>query len=94
MKLPNCKRPCKDCPFRKDSLRAWLGKKRITEILNCDSFTCHKNNSLQCAGFMLIKNEESMFVSLAKKLKLNLILSGNELIFKTKKECINHHSKL
>lgn len=91
MDLLNCKKPCSNCPFRKDSLQGWLGEKKMTEILNDDSFVCHKNNKLQCAGFMLIKEKESIFFRMAKALKHNLILSGKELIFENKKDCINHH---
>ena len=90
--LPNCKRPCKDCPFRKDSLQGWLGKKRMTEILQAGSFVCHKNNALQCAGHMLIKGDSNEFVRLANGLKIPLNLSGSELVFESEKECIKHHT--
>jgi len=81
MSLPNCKKPCKDCPFRKDSLKGWLGEDRITEILQSSSFVCHKKTDLQCAGFMHIKGNESEFVGLAKMLGLDTKLTGKELIF-------------
>jgi hypothetical protein len=41
-KLPIIQTPCKDCPFRKDSLKGWLGSEQMTEILEADSFVCHK----------------------------------------------------
>lgn len=91
MKLPNCNKPCKDCPFRKDTTKGWLGEDRIKEILNSNSFVCHKATDLQCAGFMIIKKEESTFVALSNKLKIDLNLKGQDLIFDTKKECIDHH---
>lgn len=91
MNLPNCKKPCKDCPFRKDSLKGWLGENRMIEILNQHSFVCHKNKKLQCAGFMIIKGDESSFVSLAKTLNVETKLTGHELIFENKNDCINHH---
>lgn len=94
MDLPNMKRPCKDCPFRKDSLEGWLGGKRMKEILNSNSFVCHKKTDLQCAGFMHIKGNESQFVALAENLGFDTKLTGKELVFETKKECIKHHSKI
>jgi len=76
MKLPNVKKPCKDCPFRKDSLKGWLGKERMQDILMSDSFVCHKKIELQCAGHMLIKNDENIFVQLANRLHLETGLTG------------------
>lgn len=101
-KIPLIKSPCKDCPFRKDCLEGWLGEKRISEILKQDSFVCHKttNNDVegsdnldrkQCAGFMLLKGSESAFVKLSKSLKLDLGLTGRELVFEHKQDCITHH---
>jgi hypothetical protein len=55
--LPNVKKPCANCPFRKDSLKGWLGKERMTEILDADSFVCHKKTDKQCAGHMLINDQ-------------------------------------
>lgn len=91
MNLPNCKKPCKDCPFRKDTLKGWLGEKRIKEILLQDSFVCHKENKLQCAGHMILNKDINSFVQVAKYLKYDLVLSGHELIFNTQKELIKHH---
>lgn len=92
MRLPNVKKPCKDCPFRKDTLKGWLGAERMTEILQCDSFVCHKKTDLQCAGHMLIKGDENAFVRLANTLGIELQLTGKELVFETTEECIKHHS--
>ena len=97
-KLPHCVRPCKHCPFRKDALEAWLGKKRITQILNARLFVCHETigkppkNRLQCAGHMIIRGEQNHFVRLAVRLGIPLNLQGQELVFETKEKCIDHHS--
>ncbi|QFR59861.1 hypothetical protein VOWphi5012_077 [Vibrio phage phi50-12] len=91
MSLPNVKKPCKDCPFRKDTMKGWLGKERMQEILNQESFVCRKKTHLQCAGHMLIKGEDNAFVSLAIRLGEDTGLSGRELVFDTEEECINHH---
>lgn len=90
-KLPYIKSPCKDCPFRKDSVQGWLGEKRMTEILESQSFVCHKKTSSQCAGHMIIKKDDNGFVSLAKRCGIDLELKGQELVFDTEQDCINHH---
>lgn len=93
MNLPNCKKPCNNCPFRKDALKGWLGSKRMESILQSSSFTCHKTNKeLQCAGHMLIKKEENEFYLLANKLGYDLQLKGEDLIFETEEDCIAHHA--
>lgn len=97
MKLPNCKKPCSNCPFRKDSLKGWLGEKRIKEILEADTFVCHKTTKgtakdrLQCAGHMLLVKEQNSFYRLAARMGIDLGLSGSELIFPDKESCIKRH---
>lgn len=90
--LPNCKKPCKNCPFRKDTLKGWLGSDRMESILNQGSFVCHKNNDLQCAGHMIIKKEENDFFRQARQFGIDLGLKGQDLIFEHEEDCINHHS--
>lgn len=97
IKLPYMNAPCSDCPFRKDSLQGWLGKKRMTSILQSHSFVCHKTTNKtdsdrrQCAGHMIIKGDENKFVYLAKRLRIPLDLRGKDLIFESEQECIKHH---
>lgn len=98
MKIPRVKTPCKDCPFRKDTLEGWLGEDRMTEILASDLFPCHKTTGgrlrdrKQCAGHMLMKGHENAFVRLAARMNEDLGLKGAELVFDTKQACIDHHS--
>lgn len=92
MRLPNVKQPCTNCPFRKDSLKGWLGRDRMTEILDSNSFVCHKNNNLQCAGHMLINGDNNDFVQIASRLKVETGLTGRILVFDSREECISHHS--
>ena len=92
MKIPCVKKPCKDCPFRKDSLEGWLGSERMIGILDTDSFVCHKNTDLQCAGHMLIKGDENIFVKTANEMTIDLKLKGRELVFVNKATCIEHHT--
>lgn len=91
MRLSNCKHPCLSCPFRKDSLNSWLGEERMTEIIESTSFVCHKDNSLQCAGHMILNKDSNEFVKLAKAMNIKTGLKGHKLIFNSKDECINHH---
>ena len=90
--LPNVKKPCKDCPFRKDSLKGWLGRERMAEILETDSFVCHKKTDLQCAGHMLINENDNGFVRLAGRMGIPLNLTGKELVFESRSDCIEHHA--
>ena len=89
--LPNVKKPCKDCPFRTDSSRGWLGADGMTEILDSGSFVCHKKSHLQCAGHMLINGDSNIFVRAANRLRIPLELSGGDAIFNSRDECISHH---
>ena len=38
-KLPIMQTPCNNCPFRKDSLKGWLGSERMTEISESETET-------------------------------------------------------
>lgn len=90
-KLPHITRPCRDCPFRRDSLKGWLGEQRMTEILGADSFVCHKKTDKQCAGHMTIRGNDNGFVRLAGQLGIELDLTGRELVFDSQQACIEHH---
>lgn len=94
MKLPNVPRPCSNCPFRKDTLKGWLGSERATEICESESFTCHKTSKprLQCAGHMLLMKDNNAFFALAKALKIDLKLTGGELVFDSTQDFIKHHT--
>ena len=92
MKLPHINKPCKDCPFRKDSMKGWLGKNRMSGILKQGSFVCHKKTDLQCAGHMLIKGQDNDFVRMADRMNIPLAISGRELVFDTLTDCIEHHT--
>lgn len=61
-------KPCKDCPFRTDCLKGWLGRGRAIEIAHSltalqQSFPCHKtteetgnpkNGEQHCAGALIM----------------------------------------
>lgn len=94
----HCKKPCKNCPFRKGTMKGWLGKSRITKILKAESFVCHKTTQgkmferLQCAGHMILNGEKNEYVRLANIFEMPLNLKGQELIFDSKKECIEKNT--
>jgi hypothetical protein len=92
-KLPHQKAPCRDCPYRRDSLAGWLGEARATELVRAKSFVCHKKPHLQCAGHMLLNQHNNDFVALAQRLGYTLNLSGTALVFNTRAEFIAHHSQ-
>ncbi|WP_338764067.1 DUF6283 family protein [Bernardetia sp. ABR2-2B] len=70
----NLKKPCKNCPFRKDCKKGWLGENRATEVANSPfsdtTFACHETTGVkkgidkpiqehsQCAGAMLLLDKE------------------------------------
>ena len=76
--LPYRKKPCSQCPLRTDALKGWLGD-RMVEILKQGSFVCHKNTNLQCAGHMILKDQENTFVQIAERLGVVLELKGKNL---------------
>jgi len=92
-------KPCANCPFRKDTLKGWLGARRMTEIIKAESFVCHKTTSgkqierKQCAGHMLLLTYNNEFYRLAKRLLPNFNLTGRELVFDSVTDAIKHHRK-
>jgi len=60
-------KPCKNCPFRTDCLKGWLGEDRAEEIVNGGEFACHETTTFDdegepiesdkdkhCAGFLIL----------------------------------------
>lgn len=92
MKVPCVKKPCKDCPFREDSMEGWLGKDRAKEIAEAQSFVCHKNTDLQCAGHMIMRGHHNEFVRTAARLNVDLGLKGDVLVFDDVQDFIDHHA--
>lgn len=70
----NLKKPCNNCPFRKNSQQGWLGEERADEVANYafqdSTFACHKTTGVekgkeiptdehsQCAGAMILLDKE------------------------------------
>jgi hypothetical protein len=78
--------------MRKSTLKNWLGREQMREILAQQSFVCHENKSKQCAGHMLMNGDDNQFVQLAERLGIELTLSGKELVFDNHIDCIEHHA--
>jgi hypothetical protein len=93
MKLPYCKKPCSNCPFKKDTLEGWLGRDRAQQISDAKSFVCHKNTKLQCGGFLAFKqntNGDADWLHVAKLLKIELKIDGSN-VFDSQEEMLNRH---
>lgn len=92
--LPYAKGPCGQCPFRKESLKSWLGGVRASEIANSTSFVCHKNTTLQCAGHMVVCENNNEFVKSAEAMFGEKIQIKNmAVLFDTPDQFINHHER-
>lgn len=95
--LPHKAAPCKNCPFRKDCLKGWLGEDRIKEILRAGTFVCHKttrgrkSDRLQCAGHMLLMGSGNEFARTAARMGIKLNLTGRETVFDTPEDCVDRH---
>lgn len=97
MRLPHMNKPCRNCPFRRDAPKGWLGETRMKEMLDADLFPCHKTvgrttTRMQCAGHMLMKGDRNTFVRTARRMLLPLDLTGSEIVFSSHADCIEHHS--
>jgi hypothetical protein len=95
-KLPYMRTPCNDCPLTKECINGWLGEKRAKEIANAGSFVCHKTTGSQedrrqCAGHMIAKGMDNDFFRLAKQFDKELDLNGQDRVFDSMQDFINHH---
>lgn len=80
------RKPCKDCPMRKDASGA-ISQHLGINIITASSFTCHKTkdpNRRQCAGHLIMMREENEYYLNAKELNIDLKLRGKELIMNKK----------
>lgn len=104
----NKKKPCANCPFKKDTLKGWLGKERATEInrdvMTDKTFHCHKtlqdkSNKKICAGSMILlekqKGLDSNFIfRIGKHLGLISEIDKSEFdkVFDNSSDFIEHHT--
>lgn len=87
------KRPCSDCPWRRDSLKGWLGSMTVAEWLACahgDSVVqCHtcSNPAIQCAGIAIYRRN---VVKMAWPPNLKLE-ADRVAVFTSRLEFAEHH---
>lgn len=83
--------PCFDCPWRRNSLRGWLGDKDARywlSVAHSDVINhCHMHPSAQCAGMAIYRANVSKF-PYGKMLDLPVNLS---LVFASPAEFCSHH---
>jgi hypothetical protein len=83
--------PCGDCPWRRDSLSAWLGghtAEEFVDIARSDfPYHCHTVATQQCAG-MAIYRRNTLKVPRPPALVLE---KDKEHVFATPMEFIEHH---
>lgn len=92
--LPYVKQACSNCPFRKSSVKGWLGEDRMKEIVEAESFVCHKTigpKQKQCAGHIAV-SERNIFSRLALSIGIDIASGINkEPLFEDGEAAINHH---
>jgi len=90
--------PCDQCPFTKTCPAGWLARRIELDVLS-DTFVCHKTYNrpegrLQCAGHMLLTEEDNTMVALAKYWGMMPELKGRERVFDSIQDCIYHHKNV
>lgn len=74
--IPYCKKPCSECPWRKDVRRARFSKARFRELAKCAYdlghilFACHKTSEdkpVTCAGFLLQQGAHNLTLRLSRQ---------------------------
>lgn len=86
------KKPCSDCPWRRDSLNGWLGSNTAHEwVIFAHSDTrveCHVYSDVQCAGIAIYRAN----VSKHPRDHELLVLPPDEVtVFASPREFIEHH---
>lgn len=87
------KRPCSDCPFRRDSLHGWLGGYLPEMFTNAahgeERMPCHLVKGMQCAGAGIFRG--NVFKSPRNK-ELLTLRPDREVVFSSTQEFIQHHT--
>jgi len=71
-----CKKPCNNCPYRKDAPLQHWDKFEYEKLLKQENdyfgsvYGCHKNNGSTCIGWLMKQNENN-FPSIALRLSLS-----------------------
>ena len=85
--------PCSDCPWRRDSLRGWLGDASVKEWIAAahgeERIDCHVLVGPQCAGAAIYRSN----VCKRPRDKSLLLLDRSDAIFALPQEFEAHHSE-
>lgn len=84
----NLKEPCKECPFRKNSLNGWLGNLTAKEthdaVLNEADFACHMTRKRAIPQMSRCKGSQIFLLNHCKSPKFNIKL--RDALDQTRKE--------
>lgn len=89
-------KPCSDCPWRRDSIKGWLGGMTPEEWLDAihgmgDTFIdCHTINGPQCAGAAIYRANIS---KLPRNPMILQLPKDKESVFSTPMEFLKHHKE-
>ena len=86
------KKPCTDCPMRRDSIPGWLGgstAQEYVQLAHSDAVvTCHVHGNCQCAGIAIYRKNVCKLAH-----PPNLVLpKDTERVFAWPTEFVEHHT--
>lgn len=87
---------CGNCPFKKDTMKGWLGRSRAKEIVEAESFVCHKNTDIQCVGHIMVAKGRNIFrrlLEMEPELIKDLKDKNEKLVFNNPQKFIEHHGQ-
>lgn len=88
------KKPCSDCPWRRDALRGWLGSATPMEwvqIAHGESYVeCHTLLTKQCAGLAVYRANVCKSPRDPSIMRLD---SDKEKVFSGPQEFLTHHTR-
>jgi hypothetical protein len=94
--LPPCNQhvtPCKECPFKKDSLRSWLGGHTAKEFVDMahgeDLLECHMKEGSQCAGGAIYRGN---VCKLPRDRSLLVLPQNKDTVIASRAEFMAHHT--
>lgn len=89
------KRPCSDCPWRRDALPGWLGSMSPQEWLAVahgeGTAECHVHLGVQCAGFAIYRTNVCKSPRNPEALRLP---EDPEVCFASPHEFLEHHTQV
>lgn len=87
------KKPCTDCPFRRDSIAGWLGgdspEAWIESVHGETRIVCHVYSDVQCAGAAIYRANVCKLVHDPTALQLE---PDRETVFARSTEFLEHHT--